>query len=128
MRIQMDGDVVFLPINSLRCAASEVGSGRRRSLNLKPEAEPTSETVSFFASRRQSESSNSNFGDGTIGVGVGIGIGIDKTNGNSTPIPIPTPTPMTQSPHIENCWLGAAIQMMTAAIGIQIGIGTEIDE
>jgi hypothetical protein len=70
--------------------------------------------------------SHSNFGDGTIGVGVGIGI--DKTNGNSTPIPIPTPTPMTQSPHIENCWLGAAIQMMTAAIGIQIGIGTEIDE
>jgi hypothetical protein len=52
------------------------------------------------------EHSNSVFGDGTIGVGVGIGIGIDKTNGNSTPIPIPTPTPMTQSPHMENCWLG----------------------
>jgi hypothetical protein len=61
MRIQMDGDVVFLPINSLRCAASEVGSGRRRSLNLKPEAEPTRETVSSCASRRQFESSNSNY-------------------------------------------------------------------
>ena len=27
MRFQMDDDVVFLPINSLRCAASEVGLG-----------------------------------------------------------------------------------------------------
>jgi hypothetical protein len=55
MRIQMDGDVVFLPINSLRCAACEVWSGRRRSLNRKPEVETTERMVPSLASRRQFE-------------------------------------------------------------------------